>query len=45
VAPYTPYAAAPGAEQETEYLRNQAEWLKDQLEAITKRLEELESKE
>jgi hypothetical protein len=45
VAPYGPYAAAPSVEQETEVLRNQAEWLKDQLEAITKRLEEIESKE
>ena len=40
--PYGPYAAQPSPEQETEFLREQAEWLKDQLEAITSRIEELE---
>jgi hypothetical protein len=32
----------PTPEQETEYLRTQAEWLREQLDAITSRIEELE---
>jgi len=40
---YGPYAPAP--EQELEALRGQAQWLKDQLEAIQKRIEELEREE
>jgi hypothetical protein len=39
---FGPYGAAPTREQETEYLRTQAEWLKEQLDAITSRIEELE---
>jgi hypothetical protein len=37
-----PYAPQMSAEQETQMLKEQAEWLKGQLEAIVKRLEELE---
>jgi hypothetical protein len=39
---YGPYAPQVTAEQETQMLKEQAEWLKGQLEAIGKRLEELE---
>jgi len=39
---YGPYAAPPTPEQETEFLRTQAEWLKEQLDAIIKRIEEIE---
>jgi hypothetical protein len=38
-APATP-PVTPG--QETEFLKTQAEWLKEQLDAITSRIEELE---
>jgi ubiquinone biosynthesis protein UbiJ len=31
-------------QEETESLKTQADWLKDQLDAINKRIEELESK-
>jgi hypothetical protein len=41
-APYGPYAAPPTPEQETESLKSQAEWLKEQLDAVTSRIEELE---
>jgi hypothetical protein len=41
-APYGPYAGTPDPAQETEFLKSQAEWMKQQLEAITSRLEELE---
>jgi hypothetical protein len=41
-APYDPYAAPPTPEQETEFLKSQAEWLREQLDAITRRIEELE---
>ena len=37
-----PYAPPMTAEQEKEMLKDQAEWLKEQVEAIGKRLEELE---
>jgi hypothetical protein len=33
---------APTREQEREYLQTQAEWLREQLDAITSRIEELE---
>ncbi len=39
---YGPYTAPPTPAQEVEYLRTQAEWLKEQLDAITARIEELE---
>jgi hypothetical protein len=39
---YGPYAAAPTPDQEAEFLRTQAEGLKEQLEAISQRLTELE---
>jgi hypothetical protein len=38
---YGPYAAAPSREQEAESLKQQAEWLKDELDAIARRIEEL----
>jgi len=41
-AAYGPYATPPMPEQETEFLKTQAEWLKKQLDAISKRIEELE---
>ena len=45
-APVPPaYYGAPSAEQETEMLRSQADWLKEQMDAINKRLQELEEKE
>jgi hypothetical protein len=43
-AGYAPYGA-PSTEEEVAYLRNQAEWLRDTLEAITSRIEELEREE
>lgn len=42
---YGPYAAAPTREEETESLRQQAEWLKQQLDAIGRRIEELVGEE
>jgi hypothetical protein len=39
---YDPYGAPPAPEQEAEFLRAEAEWLKEQLDAITSRIEELE---
>jgi hypothetical protein len=42
---YGPYAAPPTSEQEVEFLRSQAEWLREQLEAISSRIEELEREE
>jgi hypothetical protein len=39
---FGPYGTAPTPEQETEYLRTQAEWLRERLDAITSRIEELE---
>jgi hypothetical protein len=38
---YGPYAA-PAPEQEVEFLRTQAEWLQQQLDAISQRIAELE---
>jgi hypothetical protein len=38
---YAPYGA-PSREEEVAYLRTQAEWLRETLEAITSRIEELE---
>jgi hypothetical protein len=40
--PYGPHAAPPTPEQETESLKAQAEWLKEQLDAISQRITELE---
>jgi hypothetical protein len=42
VPPVGPYAAAPSPEQEVEMLRGQAEWLQGELDAIARRIEELE---
>lgn len=39
---YGPYAAPPTREQEVEFLKTQAEWLKQQLGAISERIAELE---
>jgi hypothetical protein len=36
------YGAPPSPEQEAEFLRAQAQWLQEQLDAISKRVEELE---
>jgi hypothetical protein len=41
-AGYGPYAAAPTREEEMAALRAEAEWLREGLEAITSRIEELE---
>jgi hypothetical protein len=41
-AAYGPYAAPPTPEQETEFLKAQAEGLKEQLDAISQRIAELE---
>jgi hypothetical protein len=41
-AAYGPYAAPPSREQEVELLQTQAEWLKQELDAIAKRIAELE---
>ena len=42
---YGPYAGPPTREQETESLRAEAEWLQKQLEAIQKRVSELEQEQ
>lgn len=42
-AAYGPYAPSP--DEELDALKGQAQWLKDELEAISKRIEELEGKE
>lgn len=40
---YAPaWGAPPSPEQEVEFLRAQAEWLREQLDAITNRIEEIE---
>ena len=44
-AAYGPYAAPPTPEQETEFLKTQAEWLKEQLDAISQRIAALEQEE
>jgi hypothetical protein len=41
-AAYGPYTAPPMPEQEVEFLKTQAEWLKGQLDAISQRIAELE---
>jgi len=38
---YEPYAAAPSREQEIEFLRQQAEGLKQELDAVGQRIQEL----
>jgi hypothetical protein len=38
---YSPYAPPMTAEQELQMLKNQAEWLKSELEAIDRRIQEL----
>jgi len=40
-----PYAAPPTQEQEAEFLKTQAEWLQQQLDAISQRIAELEKEE
>jgi hypothetical protein len=42
IGAYGPYGAPPAPEQETEFLKTQAEWLKEQLDAISQRIAELE---
>lgn len=42
---YGPYAAPPSPAQEVEFLKAQAEGLKEQLEAISQRITELEREE
>jgi hypothetical protein len=44
-AAYGPYGAPPTPEQETEFLKSQAEMLKQELDAISQRIAELEKKE
>ena len=44
-AAYGPYGAPPTPEQETEFLKSQAEMLKEELDAISQRIAELEKKE
>ncbi|GAB4530094.1 MAG: hypothetical protein Kow0063_07800 [Anaerolineae bacterium] len=44
-AAYPPYWQPPSDEEETEFLKNQAEALKRELDAINKRLDELEKGE
>jgi len=39
---YGPYATPPTPEQETEFLKAQAEWLQQQLDGISQRVAELE---
>jgi hypothetical protein len=41
-AAYGAYAAPPMPEQEVEFLKTQAEWLKEQLDAISQRIAEFE---
>jgi hypothetical protein len=40
-APWWAYAPSPTQEQERDVLQREAEWLKDQLDAISQRIEEL----
>jgi len=44
-AAYSPYGAPPTPEQETGFLKSQAEMLKEELDAISQRIAELEKKE
>jgi hypothetical protein len=44
-AAYGPYGAPPTREQETEFLKSQAEMLKEELDAISQRIAELEKQE
>ena len=44
-AAYGPYGAPPTPEQETEFLKSQAEMLKEGLDAISQRIAELEKEE
>ena len=44
-AAYGPYGAPPTPEQETEFLKSQAEMLKEELDAISQRIAELEKEE
>jgi hypothetical protein len=44
-AAYGPYGAPPTPEQETEFLKSQAEMLKEELDAISQRIAELEKDE
>jgi hypothetical protein len=44
-AAYGPYAAAPTAGPEVEMLKTQAQWLEQQLEAINRRVDELQVEE
>ena len=44
-AGYGPYAGAPSREEETESLRQRAEWLKQELDTISQRIEELTREE
>jgi len=44
-AAYGPYGAPPTPEQETEFLKSQAEMLKEELDAISQRITELEKEE
>jgi hypothetical protein len=42
---YAAYGPSPTPEEEISYLRAEAEWLRESLEAITSRIEELEERE
>jgi hypothetical protein len=44
-AAYGPYGVPPTQEQEAEFLKSQAEMLKEELDAISQRITELEKKE
>ncbi|MFO7743304.1 MAG: DUF5320 domain-containing protein [Anaerolineae bacterium] len=44
-AGYPPYGPAPTKEQEIATLRTQADWLRESLDAITSRIQELEQEE
>ncbi len=41
-AAYPPYVATPAPDQEIAYLHTQAEWLREQLDTINRRIDELE---
>jgi hypothetical protein len=44
-AAYAPYGTPPSAEEEVAYLRSEAEYLREKLEVIVNRIEELEEDE